>query len=156
MKSLRPTDLIEANCISMPWAETMIKSLSIQTTANGPMNEKFNPDKGSDFDGFLKREGIYEEVMASPKVKKAITDLADSIKAGQHEAFAAGWNAFLATHSGLLIAHGIKDFRLGFERAWTKYWEKRRESNPALLTNRTTKKLSTLPQNRRLRGGPVL
>ena len=36
------------------------------------MNEKFNPDKGSDFDGFLKREGIYEEVMASPKVKKAI------------------------------------------------------------------------------------
>ena len=39
--------------------------------------------------------------MASPKVKKAITDLADSIKAGQHEAFAAGWNAFLATHSGL-------------------------------------------------------
>ncbi len=37
------------------------------------MNEKFNPDKGSDFDGLLKREGIYEEVMASPKVKKAIT-----------------------------------------------------------------------------------
>jgi hypothetical protein len=93
------------------------------------MNEKLSPHKGSDFDGFLKREGIYEEVMASPKVKKAITDLADSIKAGQHEAFAAGWNAFLATHSGLLIAHGIKDFRLGFERAWTKYWEKRKELN---------------------------
>jgi hypothetical protein len=33
MKSLRRTDPIEANCISMPWAETMIKSLSIQTTA---------------------------------------------------------------------------------------------------------------------------
>jgi hypothetical protein len=123
---------------------------TIQT--NGLMNDKLNPHKGSDFDGFLKREGIYEEVMASPKVKKAITDLADSIKAGQHEAFAAGWNAFLATHSGLLIAHGIKDFRLGFERAWTKYWEKRKELKSGLSTDRVAKKLSTLPQGRGLRG----
>ena len=46
-----------------------------------------------------------------------------------HEAFAAGWNAFLATHSGLLIAHGIKDFRLGFEEAWAKYWKSRKEKN---------------------------
>ena len=36
-------------------------------------------------------------------------DLGDSIQAEMHEAFAAGWNAFLATHSVLLIAHGIKD-----------------------------------------------
>jgi hypothetical protein len=123
---------------------------TIQT--NGPMNDKLNPHKGSDFDGFLKREGIYQEVMTSPKVKKAITELADSIKAGQHEAFAAGWNAFLATHSGLLIAHGVKDFRLGFERAWTKYWEKRKELNSGLSTDRAAKKLSTLPQGRGLRG----
>ena len=108
------------------------------------MNEKLNPHKGSDFDDFLKSEGIYEEVMASPKVTKAIKDLVDSIEAGQHEAFAAGWNAFLATHSGLLIAHGIKDFRVGFERAWTKYWEKRKKSNSALPTDRTAKKLSAL------------
>ena len=108
------------------------------------MNEKLNPHKGSDFDDFLKSEGIYEEVMASPKVMKAIRDLVDSIEAGQHEAFAAGWNAFLATHSGLLIAHGIKDFRVGFERAWTKYWEKRKKSNSALPTDRTAKKLSAL------------
>ena len=115
------------------------------------MNEKLNPHKGSDFDDFLKSEGIYEEVMASPKVKKAFKDLADTLEAGQHEAFAAGWNAFLATHSVLLIAHGIKDFRVGFERAWTKYWEKRKESNSALPTDRSTKKFSTLPQDRRLR-----
>jgi hypothetical protein len=110
------------------------------------MNEKLNPHKGSDFDDFLKSEGIYEEVMASPKVKKAFKDLADTLEAGQHEAFAAGWNAFLATHSVLLIAHGIKDFRVGFERAWTKYWEKRKESNSALPTDRPTKKFSTLPR----------
>jgi len=60
---------------------------------------------GCDFDDFLKAQGIYEEVMASPKVKKAIRDLAESIQADMHEAFAARWNAFLATHSGLLIAH---------------------------------------------------
>jgi hypothetical protein len=47
------------------------------------------------------------------------------------EAFTAGWNAFLATHSGLLMAHGIKDFRLGFEAAWTKYWPSR-EMTPDL------------------------
>jgi hypothetical protein len=44
-----------------------------------------------------------------------------------HEAFAAGWNAFLATHSGLLMAHGIKDFRVGFEQAWAKYWQSRKK-----------------------------
>ena len=55
--------------------------------------------------------------------KKAIRDLGDSIQAEMHEAFAAGWNAFLVTHSGLLIAHGIKDFRIGFEQAWEKYWQ---------------------------------
>ena len=71
---------------------------------------KINPHRGSDFDDFLKAQGIYEEVMASPKVKKAIRNLGDSIQAEMHEPFAAGWNAFLATHSGLLMAHGIKDF----------------------------------------------
>jgi hypothetical protein len=88
---------------------------------------KNDPHRGSDFEDFLKAEGICEEVMASPKVKKAIKDLGDSIEAGQREAFTAGWNAFLATHSGLLIAHGIKDFRIGFEAAWTKYWQSRKD-----------------------------
>jgi hypothetical protein len=60
-----------------------------------------NPYRDSDFDDFFKAQGIYEEIMASPKLKKAIRDLGDSIQAGMHEAFAAGWNAFLATHSGL-------------------------------------------------------
>jgi len=88
--------------------------------------EKPSPHWGSDFDDFLKEQGIFEEVMASPKMKKAIKDLGDSIQAGEREAFAAGWNAFLATHSGLLMAHGIKDFRIGFEEAWAKYWESRK------------------------------
>jgi hypothetical protein len=48
-------------------------------------------------------------------------------QAEMHEAFAAGWNAFLATHSGLLMAHGIKDFRVGFEQAWAKYWQSRKK-----------------------------
>jgi len=92
------------------------------------MNQKRNPHRGSDLDDFIKAEGIYEEVMASPKVKKAIRDLGDSIQAEIREAFAAGWNAFLATHSGLLMAHGIKDFRIGFEQAWAKYWQSRGET----------------------------
>jgi hypothetical protein len=87
---------------------------------------KSNPHRGSDFEDFLKAQGIYEEVMASPKLKRAIRNLATGIQAEMHEAFQAGWNAFLATHSGLLIAHGIKDFRLGFEQAWTKYWQSRK------------------------------
>jgi hypothetical protein len=87
--------------------------------------EKTNPYRGSCLDDFLKAQGIYEEVTSSPKLKKAIRDLGESIQAGEREAFAAGWNAFLATHSGLLIAHGIKDFRIGFQQAWTKYWQSR-------------------------------
>jgi hypothetical protein len=67
--------------------------------------------------------------MVSPKVKKAIRDLADSLQAEMREVFAAGWDAFLATHSGLLIAHGIKDFRLGFEEAWAKYWKSRKDNS---------------------------
>lgn len=45
-----------------------------------------NPYRGSDFDEFLKAQGGYEEVMTSPKVKKAIRDLGDSIQAsnGKH------------------------------------------------------------------------
>jgi hypothetical protein len=89
--------------------------------------EKTSPHRGSDFDDFLKEQGIFEEVMSSPKIKKAIRDLGDSIQASEREAFAAGWNAFLATHSGLLIAHGIKDFRIGFEQAWEKYWKSRKQ-----------------------------
>jgi hypothetical protein len=84
--------------------------------------------------------------------EKTDPDRGNDFQAELREAFTAGWNAFLATHSGLLIAHGIKDFRLGFERAWTKYWEKRKELNSGLSTDRTAKKLSTLPQGRGLRG----
>jgi hypothetical protein len=65
--------------------------------------------------------------MAATKIKKAIRDPGASIQPELREAFTAGWNAFLATHSGLLIAHGIKDFRIGFERAWEKYWKSRKE-----------------------------
>lgn len=89
--------------------------------------EKTNPHRGTSLDDFLKAEGIYEEVMASPKLKRAIRDLADSIQSESRDAFTAGWNAFLATHSGLLIAHGIKDFRIGFEQAWNKYWQSRKK-----------------------------
>ncbi len=88
--------------------------------------EKTSPYRGIDFDDFLKEQGVFEEVMSSPKIKKAIRNLGDLIQAGEREAFAAGWNAFLATHSGLLMAHGIKDFRIGFEEAWAKYWESRK------------------------------
>jgi hypothetical protein len=59
--------------------------------------------------------------------QKAIRGLGDSIQAEMREAFAAGWNAFLVTHSGLLMAHGIKDFRIGFEEAWAKYWQSRKK-----------------------------
>ena len=88
--------------------------------------EKTSPHRGIDFDDFLKEQGVFEEVMSSPKIKKAIRDLGNLIQAGEREAFAAGWNAFLATHSGLLMAHGIKDFRIGFEEAWAKYWQSRK------------------------------
>src|SRR5260221_5700321 len=51
-----------------------------------------------------------------PTPEKPKPDRGSDFQAEMHEAFAAGWNAFLATHSGLLIAHGIKDFRIGFEQ----------------------------------------
>jgi len=89
--------------------------------------EKTSPHRGIDFDDFLKEQGVFEEVMSSPKIKKTIRDLGDLIQAGEREAFAAGWNAFLATHSGLLMAHGIKDFQIGFEEAWAKYWQSRKK-----------------------------
>src|SRR5258708_39159699 len=72
--------------------------------------EKTSPHRGIDFDDFLKEQGVFEEVMSSPKIKKAIRDLGNLIQAGEREAFAAGWNAFLATHSGLLMAHGNQRF----------------------------------------------
>jgi hypothetical protein len=65
--------------------------------------EKPSPDPGSDFDDFLKEQGIFEEVMASPKIKKAIKDLGESMQPEMREAFAAGWNAFVARHSSFLI-----------------------------------------------------
>jgi hypothetical protein len=43
--------------------------------------EKTSPHRGIDFDDFLKEQGVFEEVMSSPKVKKAIRDLEDSIQA---------------------------------------------------------------------------
>jgi hypothetical protein len=78
-----------------------------------------NPHRGSSLDDFLKAEGIYEEVTAAA--------LREFFEEAEHEAFTAGWNAFLATHSGLLITHGIRDFRIGFEQAWAKYWQSRKE-----------------------------
>jgi hypothetical protein len=45
------------------------------------------------------------------------------------------WILLLALSSGLLgpiiclIAHGIKDFRLGFEEAWAKYWQSRKDNS---------------------------
>jgi hypothetical protein len=83
--------------------------------------------RGSDFDDFFKEQGIFEEVMSSPKIKKAIRDLGDSIQAGEREAFAAGWNAFVARHSSFLISHSIADTRTGLEQAWEKYWKSRNE-----------------------------
>jgi hypothetical protein len=59
--------------------------------------------------------------------KKAIRDLGDSIQAEMHEAFAAGWNAFVARHSSFLISHSIADTRTGLEQAWEKYWKSRKE-----------------------------
>jgi hypothetical protein len=87
--------------------------------------EKPSPHRGIDFDDFLKEQGIFEEVMASPKMKKAIKDLGDSIQAAEGEAFAAGWNAFVARHSSFLIRYSIADTRAGLEQAWEKYWKSR-------------------------------
>jgi hypothetical protein len=89
--------------------------------------EKPSPHRGSDFDDFLKEQGIFQEVMSSPKIKKAIWDLGDSIQAGEREAFAAGRNAFVARHSSFLISHSIADTRAGLEQAWEKYWKSRKE-----------------------------
>ena len=63
--------------------------------------------------------------MSEPKKEKIKRE---AFQADMREAFAAGWNAFLSNHSGLLISHGIKDFRIGFEEAWSKYWQSRTES----------------------------
>jgi hypothetical protein len=43
----------------------------------------------------------------------------------ERTAFAAGWDAFLEKYGGLLVAHGITDFRPGFDQAWQQYWQKR-------------------------------
>ena len=48
--------------------------------------EKTSPHRGIDFDNFLKEQGVFEEVMSSPKIKKAIRDLGDLIQAGEREA----------------------------------------------------------------------
>jgi hypothetical protein len=99
-----------------------------------PTPEKSYPLRGSDFDDFLKAQGIYEAVMVSPKVENAIRDLGDSIQAGEREAFAAGWNAFVARHSSFLISHSIADTRTGLEQAWEKYWKGRKENNASRRT----------------------
>ena len=41
--------------------------------------------------GGLKAQGIYEEVMSSPEVKKVVRDLGESIQPEMREAFAAVW-----------------------------------------------------------------
>jgi hypothetical protein len=56
-----------------------------------------------------------------------------NFQAEMHEAFAAGWNAFLATRSGFLMAHGIKDFRIGFEQAWPSIGRAGKKSDSLLL-----------------------
>jgi hypothetical protein len=89
--------------------------------------EKPRPHRGSDFDDFLKEQGIFEEVMSSPKIKKAIRDLDYSIQVREREAFAVGWNAFVARHSSYLISHSIAHTRAGLEQAWEKYWKSRKE-----------------------------
>ncbi len=89
--------------------------------------EKTSPHRGIDFDDFLKEQGVFEEVMSSPKIKKTIRNLGDLIQAGEREAFAAGWNAFVARHPGFLISHSIADTRIGLEQAWEKYWKSRKE-----------------------------
>jgi hypothetical protein len=123
----KPTPIIIGETTHLPeHIVAMIRARSNKPRAKRPTKVS-NLYRRSDFDHFLKAQGIYEEVMGSPKVKKAIRDLGDSVQAEMHKAFAAGWNAFLATHSGLLIAHGIKDFRIGFEQAWEKYWQSRKE-----------------------------
>src|SRR5258705_5965709 len=96
-------------------------SARARTPRNG-QNRKPGPHRGSSFDDFLKAQGIYEEVMDSPKLKKAIRDLADSIQAEMREVFEAGWSAFVARHSSFLIIHSIADTRTGLEQAWEKYW----------------------------------
>jgi hypothetical protein len=53
--------------------------------------------------GRLKAQGIYEEVMSSPEVKKVVRDPGESIQPEMREAFAVGWNAFVARHSSFLI-----------------------------------------------------
>ncbi len=85
---------------------------------------KPNPHRGSDFDDFLKSEGIY----ASPKLKKAIKDLSDSIQAREREAFAAGWDAFIERHPSFLISHSITDTRAGLEDAWKKFRDQSKET----------------------------
>src|ERR1700752_4544287 len=121
---------------------SIVQKLNTAEPIVGPINVRSNKP------GPNRRNKVSQSFRQMETHQKAIQGLGDSIQAEMHEAFAAGWNAFLATHSGLLIAHGIKDFRLGFERAWTKYWEKRKELNSGLPTDRTAKKLSTLPQGR--------
>jgi hypothetical protein len=84
------------------------------------MNEKPNPHRGGSLDNFLKAEGIYEEVMASPKVKGVIRDQGDSIQAGQREAFTAGWNASRSHPGGNVqnrqLKHGDTGTGQAFER----------------------------------------
>jgi hypothetical protein len=107
-----------------------------KTPGSNPMAkiEKPSPHRGSDFDDFLKEQGIFEEVMASPKIKKAIKDLGGSIQAGEREAFAAGWNAFVARHSSFLISHSIADTRAGLEQAWESIGKAGRKNNTSRRT----------------------
>jgi hypothetical protein len=43
----------------------------------------------------------------------------------EHEAFLAGWDAFLNHYGGLLVVNGQPDFRAGSEEAWEKFREQR-------------------------------
>jgi hypothetical protein len=59
--------------------------------------------------------------------KQLLQRFVHSIQAGEREAFAAGWNAFVARHSSFLISHSIADTRAGLEQAWEKYRKSRKE-----------------------------
>ncbi len=46
------------------------------------------------------------------------------------KAFSEGWHAFYLRYSGLLIAHGMTDFRPGYKEAWEIYKEGARNCDP--------------------------
>jgi hypothetical protein len=71
----------------------------------------------------------------------------------ERRAFTAGWEAFFARYSGLLISHSIRDIRPGFEEAWQAYRGSRNESEPASPDFR--KRFAQPPKGPSVEGGLV-